>query len=53
MRRIINDNITKFCDYLSNEEKAKATIEKYIRDVNAFVEWLGGREPDKCVQRFS
>lgn len=47
MRRITNDNITKFCDYLVNEEKANATIEKYIRDVKAFVEWLGGRKLDK------
>lgn len=49
MRIITNDDITKFCDYLVNEEKAKATIEKYIRDVKAFVEWLGGRDLDKCA----
>jgi len=37
----------KFRKYFVNEEKSNATIEKYIRDVTAFVKWLGGEIPRK------
>ena len=29
------------------EEKAAATVEKYIRDINVFADWLGEKELDK------
>ena len=29
------------------EEKAAATVEKYIRDINVFADWLGDKELDK------
>ncbi len=44
----INENIIgDFRDYLIGEEKAKATVSKYIHDVMEFALWLGEREPDK------
>jgi len=32
---------------LIEEEKAAATVEKYIRDINVFADWLGEKELDK------
>ncbi len=39
--------IKKFENYLIEEEKAAATLEKYMRDVKAFSEWVKGEEIDK------
>lgn len=47
MKVITNKNINEFKTYLQNEERAAATVEKYIRDVTAFCEWLGGEELGK------
>lgn len=47
MRQITKQTIEDFRLYLITEEKAVATIEKYIRDVHTFSEWLGGKEFDK------
>ena len=47
MRTITNEIISEFKQYLTAEEKALATLEKYIRDVRAFSAWLGG----KCVDK--
>ena len=44
MKIITSKNIDKFRTYLQNEERAAATVEKYIRDVLAFGAWLGGQE---------
>ena len=44
---ITEKQIQKFRKYLVNEEKSDATIEKCIRDVTAFVKWLGGEIPRK------
>ncbi len=41
------DPIENFRNYLINEEKATATLEKYMRDVMAFFVWLSGNEIDK------
>lgn len=49
MRRLNNELIRNFEEYLINEEKSKLTLEKYIRDVKAFCVWLEGREVDKKV----
>lgn len=39
--------ITAYGHYLKQEEKSAATQEKYLRDVNAFVHWLGSRPVTK------
>lgn len=41
--------IEKFKQYLIEEEKAGATLEKYMRDVTAFFVWLAGGELDKIT----
>ena len=47
MKKITNELIKKFRRYLIEEEKAAATVEKYIRDINVFADWLGDKELDK------
>lgn len=47
MREITNNLIMKFKEYLISEEKSAATLEKYIRDITAFVAWICGRELNK------
>lgn len=44
MKLLKNNLLINFKNYLYTEEKAKATKEKYIRDVSAFIDWLSGRE---------
>ena len=44
---ITQDLIEKFENYLINEEKASATLEKYMRDIKAFCVWSGSSEIDK------
>lgn len=41
--------IQQFENHLRMEEKSQNTIEKYIRDVNAFAEYLGGKAVSKEV----
>lgn len=45
--KILSDQIKQYKTHLINEEKTKATIEKYIRDIIAFCKWLAGRELTK------
>ena len=47
MKKITKELIKKFRRYLIEEEKAAATVEKYIRDINVFADWLGDKELDK------
>ena len=47
LQSITEKQIQKFKKYLINEEKSDATVEKYIRDLTAFAEWLGGDIPYK------
>lgn len=47
MKKITNELIKNFRRYLIEEEKAAATIEKYIRDINVFADWLGDKALDK------
>ena len=49
MKKITNELIQKFKTYLINEEKSSATLEKYIRDVSAFMQWLNDRAVEKVV----
>ena len=41
MRKITTEIIKSFNNYLINEEKAAATVNKYLRDVGEFQIWLG------------
>lgn len=49
LKRITNELIQKFKTYLTNEEKSSATLEKYVRDVIAFMHWLNDRAVEKVV----
>lgn len=44
-----SEKLAQFKERLIEEEKADATVRKYIRDVGAFAEWLQGRALDKCA----
>ena len=41
-RTITSELICRFRQYLTEEEKSEATIEKYARDINAFASYLNG-----------
>lgn len=41
--------IEKFKQYLIEEEKSSATLEKYMRDITVFFAWLAGRELNKMT----
>ena len=49
MKKITKDLIANFKEYLVNEEKSKATVEKYLHDVTVFYVWLGDRELTKAL----
>ena len=44
MRKITNEITKSFKDYLINEEKAVATVNKYLHDVRDFQIWIGEQE---------
>ena len=41
------DALRMYQNHLEEEEKSELTIEKYLRDVRAFLRWAGGRPLDK------
>ena len=48
--RIINQKrIQQFSQYLAQEEKSAATVEKYLRDVQAFHRFVEGRPVNKAL----
>ena len=49
MIKIMKSNITEYATYLAEQEKSVATIEKYIRDITAFTDWLGDKPADKLT----
>lgn len=49
MKIITPKLVQNFKNYLAQEEKAKATIAKYIRDTTALMLWLNGRIADKML----
>lgn len=49
MKIITEKHINDFRNHLTEEEKSKNTIEKYIRDVTFFRIWLHGRETTKML----
>ena len=48
-RRLTEEEILRFHEYLIQEEKSAATVEKYIRDVRAFAAFAGGADITKEV----
>ncbi len=44
----LKEQITAYENYLIEEEKSAATVEKYLRDVRAFETFVCGNEPSKC-----
>lgn len=48
MKKITGRIIKKFREYLTDEEKAQATLEKYIRDITVFAAWLGAEPLSKA-----
>lgn len=49
MRTVTLDLLDSFKTYLTNEEKAPATITKYVRDIRLFLEWLQSADLDKSA----
>lgn len=49
MRKVTKELLQKYREHLICEEKADATVEKYVRDITAFVRWLKGRDVDKKI----
>ena len=49
-REIENKQIREFEKHLQMEEKSKATIEKYLRDIKAFFEYVDGKLLEKKSQ---
>ena len=49
MNTVTNEVMKKFELYLYEEEKSRNTIEKYMRDIRFFCEWLQGKGIDKSV----
>ncbi len=41
------NDICRFRDFLKNEEREPATIEKYVKEIKSFCEWLCGRPVTK------
>lgn len=53
MRKLTNELIPKFKNYLIEEEKSKATLEKYIRDIEIFYAWMSDKKLNKlCVLNY-
>ena len=47
-KRMLNNRLLiLFKEYLIKEEKSKATVEKYLRDVQKFADYLQGCEVAK------
>lgn len=49
MKLITEERQKSYRAHLINEEKSTATIRKYMRDIDAFDVWLGGRSLDKAM----
>ena len=49
MYEFTKHTIENYKNYLIEEEKSTVTIEKYIRDINTFAQWVNGREITKAL----
>lgn len=47
MQIIKPNDIENYKEYLTEEERAQATIDKYIRDITTFCQWINGHSIDK------
>ena len=47
MKAITNEIIKNFEEYLYEEERSHNTVEKYMRDIRAFVQYIGGENLQK------
>lgn len=47
MKIITQENIQAYKNQLIDEEKSSLTLEKYIRDITAFSEWIGNKPIEK------
>ncbi len=47
MKTITQETLAVYKAYLINDEKSEATVEKYVRDVSVFSNWLGERALEK------
>ena len=53
MRELTKELILEFKSYLIEEEKSKATLEKYVRDIECFYAWVGDKELNMlCVLNY-
>ena len=43
------NDIDNYKEYLTEEERSQSTIDKYIRDITAFCQWINGCNIDKKV----
>ena len=43
------NKLSEFSAYLKSEEKSKATVEKYMRDIGVLIRYAGGREINKAL----
>ena len=39
--------LEKFKNYLISEEKSESIVARYVRDVTAYITWLGNRDMSK------
>lgn len=44
---ITDEHVQSYCQYLIREEKSTATVEKYLRDIRAFINYMGDRPVSK------
>lgn len=47
-KEITQNTLDAFERYLQEDEKSKATIEKYLRDVRHFMEYANGKKLINC-----
>ena len=45
--RLTTEQVNVYARHLLIEERSRATIEKYLRDVNTFIKWLDGKAVTK------
>lgn len=48
-RKIILSQVEAFRQHLYEDEKSKATVDKYIRDIRKFMEYAGAKEMEKSL----
>ena len=48
-RRITEERMASFRQYLLGEERSGATVEKYLREVGQFSAWLAGEAVSKTA----